>query len=192
MSDSITRKPEENTAEAIAERLKRAGVKLRRPENVFEIQGLPRWVRTALVYRIVHGMTWKQAASKCGKAAGTLALWGRKSPAGKKWIEKLKATADNPVELARATLESESYQITLDRLLGLRMLVEAGEHVEADKIMRDIQDRIGPFKQARQDRVQEIRPVINLTVYGEIPMGEAHHELVVGKELSALPPGQKP
>ena len=191
MSDSITRKPEENTAEKIRDRLARVGAKQRRPEDVAEIQGLPRWVRTALVYRIVHGMTFKQVAKKFNKSPKTLSWWGR-SVGAKKWIARLREIADNPVELARATLESESYQITLDRLLCLQMLKDAGEYAEADKILRDIQDRIGPFKQARQDRVQEIRPVINLTVYGEIPMGEAHHELVAGKELGSLPPAQKP
>ena len=140
MGDSVSRKPEENTALAIQERMKgRIGTP---PHQKQEIHELPRWVKTALVARAVDGLTYKEAAAKVGKAASTLESYAR-SPAASKWLEGLEVFLDDPVAMAKAMLSASALSITLERFSFLEAAVAAGDYKEGDKIARDLQDRMG-------------------------------------------------
>jgi hypothetical protein len=111
------------------------------PREREEPSDLPRWVKSALVFKEVYGETYKEAAERFKKTGNTLAQYGQ-SPAGHKWREQLTRFADDPIALAEAMLKGNALNITLDRIMFLEGLKEAGDFVEADKIARDLQDRI--------------------------------------------------
>ena len=99
-STSLTR---DNSKEAIMKRLGDAygRVKTEHKENPEDI---PRWARTALIYKAVDGMSYKEAVKRVGreeKSAKTLANYAR-SPAGKKWVGYLAEFIDDPIEMAKA------------------------------------------------------------------------------------------
>ena len=137
--DSVTRK-KTDTPEARKARL--AMLKQGTPAHEREeVKELPRWVKTALVFKEVYGESYTEAAKRMKKSGATLSQYAQ-SPAGHKWRDQLQRLADDPVALAEAMLRGNSLNITLDRLAFLEMAKEAGDFAEADQIARDILDRI--------------------------------------------------
>jgi hypothetical protein len=111
------------------------------PNKREEPTDLPRWVKSALVFKEVYGESYNESAERFKRTGATLSQYAG-SPAGKKWREQLTRFADDPIALAEAMLKGNALNITLDRIMFLEGLKEAGDFVEADKIARDLQDRI--------------------------------------------------
>ena len=111
------------------------------PNKREEVKDLPRWVKTALVYKEVYGESYNEAAERFKHKGGTLSQYAA-SPAGKTWRAGLQRIADDPVALAEAMLRGNSLNITLDRISFLEMAKNAGDYAEADKIAKDIMDRV--------------------------------------------------
>jgi hypothetical protein len=134
---SLTR---DNSKEAVWKRLEAYGST---PADEREdVKDLPRWVKTALIFKAVDGMTWKDAAGRFGRSGRTLAMYAR-SPGARKWMASLEAFLEDPVAMAKAYLSANALSVTLERFVFLQAAVDAGDYKEGDKIARDIQDRMG-------------------------------------------------
>jgi hypothetical protein len=165
MVDSTRRKP--GTDLERFEKL-REGVA---PNKKEEIADLPRWVKTALVFKEIYGLSYNEAAKDVNKAGTTLSQYAN-SPAGKRWRASLRQLADDPVALAHALLKGNALNITLDRISFLEMAKDAKDYSEADKIARDLQDRIGITAKRNQNNIQTI--VIQTAASSfEIPLGDS-------------------
>lgn len=143
-----------------------------------EVYELPQWVKTALVQRAVGDMTYEEAAKPYGRQGKTLANYGR-SPAAAKWMMSLQAFLDDPVAMARAILSASALSITADRLMIYEMAKETNIEL-ADKIARDLQDRMGIVAQRSKDDMSGM--VINVTLPGGSSLTpiriESGHKLV--------------
>lgn len=107
-----------------------------------EIHELPAWVKLALVERSLESLTYDDAAKRFKKTGGTLQNYAQ-SPAAKKWLEDLQPFLTDPIAMAKAILGSSAANIALNRLVSYHALHEAGQHEDADKIARDLMDRMG-------------------------------------------------
>lgn len=107
-----------------------------------EIHELPRWAKTALVMKAVDGLSYKEAAARVGKKGKTLSDYAR-SPAAEKWLASLQEMLEDPVAMAKAYMSANALSITLERFAFLEAAVAAGDYKEGDKILRDLQDRVG-------------------------------------------------
>jgi hypothetical protein len=129
-----------------------------------ELSDLPRWAKTAMVHHEVMGETWAEAAKPHNRKADTLLNYA-KSPAGHKWRAQLRKFADDPVALAEAYIRGNALNITLDRIAFLEMAKQAGDFAEADKMARDLQDRI-PELAKKSSRGDSGAMTIHLTLPG--------------------------
>lgn len=176
MPASVSRPAAENTPEKIRARLD--SLQNSKPEAKEEVHELPRWVKTALVQRAVDGLTYKEAAGRVGKSAGTLSAYAR-SPAAKKWLEKLYEFLEDPVAMAKAYMGANALSITMERFAFLEAAIAAGDYKEGDRIARDIQDRLGLVAPKSKDSGSM---TIKLQVGGggpiEVPAIETAYELV--------------
>lgn len=162
MTDSIDRKRRGGATPEELEKLR--NLPQRNYADRTELSDLPRWAKTALVEFEIMGLTWEEAAKRHNRTGATLSQYG-KSPAGQKWREQLRRFADDPVALAEAMIRGNALNITLDRIAFLEGLKEAGDFVEADKIARDLQDRI-PELAKKSGNKQAGGMTIHLTLPG--------------------------
>ena len=175
-STSLTR---DNSKEAIMARLGDAYGR-KQPKDKTEPEEIPRWVRTALIYKALDGQSYKEAVKRVGRkenSATTLSQYAR-SPAGKKWVGLLTEFLDDPVELAKAILRGNAIGITLDRLSFLEMAMTAGDYKAGDAIAKDIQEKLGIMAPKQKN---EGPAVLNITIGAgnvEIPTIEAEWEEV--------------
>lgn len=137
MTDSTSRKKDKAADNARLAALK-PGTPPREREDV---KDLPRWVKSALVFKEVYGESYNEAAERFKHKGNTLAQYSQ-SPAGKKWREQLTRFTDDPIAMAEAVLRGNALNVMLDRMAFLEMARDAGDFAEADKIARDLQDRI--------------------------------------------------
>lgn len=146
------------------------------PAKKEDVSELPRWVKTALILRAVDGLTYKEAAGRFNKAAGTLKEYGR-SPAAKAWLESLTGFLEDPVAMAKAYLSANALSVTLERFIFLQAAIDAGDYKEGDKIARDMQDRMGMVAKRSNDGAISVK--INLGGSGiEVPAIDAEWEVV--------------
>jgi hypothetical protein len=138
------------------------------PREREDVKDLPRWVKSALVYKEVYGESYNEASQRFKHAGKTLENYAQ-SPAGKKWREGLQRFADDPIQLAEAMIRGNALNITLDRMAFLEMAKEAGDFAEADKIARDLQDRI-PELAKKSGQKQTGGMTIHLTLPGGIDL----------------------
>jgi hypothetical protein len=149
MADS-TDPGRDNSTKALIERLdKYETVPADKKEHPSQ---LPRWVKTALVYWALDGLTYKEAAERFNRSPRTLSLYAR-SPAGQIWLSTLKEFLEDPVAMAKAILSANAHSITLERFAFLQAAIDAGDYKEGDKIARDIQDRVGIVAKRQQSEV---------------------------------------
>ena len=151
------------------------------PQEKENVEDLPRWVKTALVFKALDGMSFKQAAERVSRSPDTLSKYSR-SPAAKKWLSSLSEFLDDPVEMAKAYLRANALSVTLERLAFLEMAIAAGDYKAGDAIAKDIQEKIGiTAPKAKNDGPA----VLNITIGGgsvEVPIIEASYEIVDGDE----------
>ncbi len=141
------------------------------PKLKENIEDLPRWVKTALVFKAVEGASWKEAADRFNRRGDTLSKYGQ-SPAAKKWLVDLNEFADDPVEMARAFMRANALSITLERIANLDAAISAGDYKAADAIAKDIQEKLGIVSPKTKT---DVAPVLNITIGSniEIPTIEA-------------------
>lgn len=182
MTNSIDNSPSaQRSKEARLAKLRSGEIETTRPEDKEDPSELPRWVKTALVMRLVESMTWDEAAGEFGKAGSSLKKYGS-SLAAKKWLEGLNEFMEDPIQVAKAILAGNALNITLDRFV----LYEKAKHLDialADKIAKDLQS-LGGIVAPKQDTGAI---VVKVQVAGggavEIPAIEADWELVEPKKL---------
>ena len=131
-----------------------------KPEDKENIEDLPRWVKTALVFRHLDGMTWKDAAKRVGRPSGSLSKYA-KSKAAKKWLETLIPFIEDPVAMAKAYLKGNALSVTLERMAFLEAAIEAGDYKAGDAIAKDIQEKLGIVSPKTKTDSQ---PVLNITI----------------------------
>lgn len=146
-----------------------------RPEAKEDISELPQWVKISLVQRVIGDLTYDEAAKPYGRKGASLADYGR-SPAAKAWLAGLTPFLDDPIAMARAILAGSALSITADRLMIYEMAKETNIEL-ADKIARDLQDRMGIV--AKKQEAGAISVKINLGgTTLEIPSVEAEWEMI--------------
>jgi hypothetical protein len=151
------------------------------PREREDVKDLPRWVKSALVYKEVYGESYNEASQRFKHAGKTLENYAQ-SPAGKKWREGLQRFADDPIQLAEAMIRGNALNITLDRMAFLEMAKEAGDFAEADKIARDLQDRIPELAKKTAPKLGLSGGVIQLV----LPGGVAPEPLMVTTEYKLI------
>lgn len=177
-STSLTR---DNSTAALTARLAKYKDNAVAPNKREDPSDLPRWVKTALVFKAVDGLTYKEAAARLGKSPQSLGNYG-KSPAAKKWLESLFKFIDDPVEMAKAYLRGNALSVTLERMAFLEAAIAAGDYKAGDAIAKDIQEKLGIVS----PKIKSEGPaVLNITIGGgavEIPAIEVEWEEVLDKE----------
>jgi len=151
------------------------------PQEKENVEDLPRWVKTALVYKALDGMSFKDAAERVNRNASTLSKYSR-SPAAHKWLENLAEFLDDPVEMAKAYMRANALSITLDRISFLEAAITAGDYKAGDAIAKDIQEKLGIVSPKTKT---DVAPVLNITIGGgnvEIPAIEAEWTEVKDEE----------
>ncbi len=111
-----------------------------------EIYELPHWVKIALTRCVINNLTYAESAKVVRRSAATLQEYAR-SPAGRAWREQLADFASDPVTLAKAVLVEGAADVTLDRFAIFEAAKASGDWALADKIARDLQDRMGVIPQ---------------------------------------------
>jgi len=144
------------------------------------VEDLPRWVKTALVFRALEGSSWKEAAERLGRRPDTLSKYGQ-SPAAKKWLGDLLEFIDDPIELAKAYMRANALSITLERIAFLEAAISAGDYKAGDAIAKDIQEKLGIVSPKTK---MDVAPVLNITIGGaiEVPTIDATWEEVKDDE----------
>jgi len=166
----------DNTNEGIAARMEKYKGKSIKPQDREKVTDLPRWVKTALVMKVVDGMTYKQAAERFNKSPKSLSAYAR-SPAAKKWVENLSEFVEDPVAMAKAYLAANALSVTLDRIAFLEAAVAAGDYTTGDKIARDLQDRMGIVAKKTSEGALSVKIQLGASS-AEIPTIEAEWEKV--------------
>ena len=147
------------------------------PQNKENVQDLPRWVKTALVFKAVDGMTYTKAAERVNHSPNSLKKYAQ-SPAAKKWLESLLEFIEDPIEMAKAYLRGNALSVTLERMAFLEAAIAAGDYKAGDAIAKDIQEKLGIVSPKTKTDAQ---PVLNITIGSgsvEIPALEASWEEV--------------
>lgn len=185
MTDSVERKPEEKTNEAIAARLSQYTVKpMKEREDMADV---PRWAKTAAVYKEVLGLSWNDAAAKVGRKGTTLKAYVA-APAMDRWRESLRKISDDPKALAEAILRGNALGVTLDYLSAFQGAIDAHDHREVGVMARDLLDRIGIQK---KDSKRNAPAQLHITIAGggsiDVPVVEAEWEEI--EDPKQLPSG---
>ena len=138
MTDSVDRK--KATPEQIA---KLNELPTKRKQDRKELSDIPGWARVAIVYKELFDVSMKDTLEllRIDRAVSTFSQY-RKSPAGKKLRKQIERFKEDPVAMAETLLRSSAMQITVDRLLFLEAAKASGNYKEADRIARDLQDRV--------------------------------------------------
>jgi hypothetical protein len=136
---------------------------------------LPGWVKAVLTYKHLYDIPPAEAlkALNIKRAPSTLEKYA-KSPAARKLRGMIRELSNDPVAMAELFLRSSAMAVTVDRLAFLEMAKAVGDYAEADRIARDMQDRIPELtkKQPKQQQAQQI--VINLAAKSlDIPHGDS-------------------
>ena len=141
MTDSLDRKARGGaTPEEIA---KLKTLKEIKNHERTELSDLPGWAKAALVYKYLYDVSYEDALKAVGvkRAVRTLENY-RKTPAGKDLRAMVQKFSDDPVAMANAFLRSSAMGVMVDRIAFLEMAKATGNFIEADKIARDLQDRV--------------------------------------------------
>jgi len=137
----------DNSKEALLKRLEK--YESVPPRSKADPKDLPRWVKTALVYWALDGLSYSDAAKRFKHSPKTLSEYA-KSPAAKQWLSTLHEFLEDPVQMAKAILAANAHSITLERFAFLQAAIEAGDYKTGDAIARDLQDRVGIVAKRQQ------------------------------------------
>lgn len=185
MTDSVDRKPEENTNEAILARMDQYG--RREPRERLEFSDLPTWVRTAAALKYLLGLSWKDAAERVGKKAGSVRSY-KASPAFTAWRYELEEASKDPKAMAELVLKAHALGVSLDYLAAFQKAVEANDYKEVGAQARDLLDRIGIQK---KDSRRNAPAQLHITIAGggsiDVPVVEAEWEEI--EESKQMPSG---
>lgn len=155
----------------------------RKPVEMVEFQDLPAWVRTVAAMHDLLGMSWEEAAKRCGRAGGSASQYN-KSPAFQRWREELKTVANDPIKMAEYILKASAASVTVDYFAAYEKANEAGDFNAVSKMSQDLLDRIGITRKKDNSGSGNIK--IELTLGGgmaalEPPRIVATHEEVEEK-----------
>lgn len=183
MSDSVRRKDEDNTKEAIAARMAKYKAKTMQ-ERVDPATDIPAWAQVAIVKKELYGISYKDALAQLGikRSPARLSQYAQ-SPAGHRLRETISDFRTDPVAVASAMLRGNALNVTLDRLAFLEMAKEVGNYTEGDKIARDIMDRIPGLEKKSNQRggsMSAMQITVNLgsgTATLEPATGESSYEV---------------
>lgn len=181
MTDSIDRKS--FTKEEIAKLRDLPEVK---QEDRVELSDLPGWAQAALTYKFLYDVSSADAiaAIKVERSVKTLEHYKR-TPAARKLREMVARFKENPVDMATAFLRANAMGVMVDRIVFLEMAKEAGNFVEADKIARDLQDRVPELAKKSASKGATGSMVIQVNLPGgaslEPIMIESEHKQIEGE-----------
>lgn len=173
MTDSVDRKPEDNSKQKILARMDKYNRKM--PDERVEFTDLPTWARTAAAYHDLLGMSWREAAGKVGKKPGTLDAY-KTSPAFKRWRSELQEAALDSQTMAEMVLKAHAAGITVEYLAAYQKAIEVGDYNAVAKISQDLLDRANVTKKSAP-KTQTPAITINLDSRSlEIPLGDSEVE----------------
>lgn len=152
------------------------------PSERTELSDLPGWAKVAIMHKALFEISFKDTLKLLGinRAPSTLNNYW-KTPAGKMLRESVDKFRDDPVAMAEALLRSSAMHITVDRLIFLEMAKASGNFVEADKIARDLQDRVPELAKKSASKSGAGGMTIHVTLPGgnnePIMVESDHHQL---------------
>lgn len=177
MTDSVRRKPEDNSKEKILARMDQYG--RREAEERTEFADLPTWTRTAAAFHDLLGLSWREAAAKVGKKPGTLDYY-KASPAFRRWRAELQEAALDSQVMAEMVLKAHAAGITVEYLAAYQKAIEVGDYNAVAKISQDLLDRANVTKKSAP-KTQAPAITINLDSRTlEIPLGDSSVEIEEG------------
>lgn len=124
--------------------------RLREPEEITEFSDLPTWARLMVAQHDLMGLTWAEAARRCGKKnAGSIQFWN-KTPAMRAWREEIKGISLDPRAVVERIINSSIAGVTMDYHAAYEKAVEVGDYKEVAKMSQDLLDRFGVVRKKDQ------------------------------------------
>ena len=150
----------------------------REPADFKDYKDLPVWVRTACAFVFLNGMTQKEAARRCGKAAGTLGGYINHSPAVQDWIQKLKSASTDPVKMAEWAIQGNALGVSMEYYAAYEKAIDANDYKEVARMSQDFLDRAGVTR--KKDTKDDGKITVTLNIAGglDVPTVTASYDEV--------------
>jgi hypothetical protein len=145
---------------------------------------LPSYVKMAIMFKVLYGMTWKKAASEVKRGVHGIVMYA-KSPAGKKFADRIAEVASDEGALAQMFWKASASDLSVAAMTNLQLAIEAGDYREVGVQLRDMMDRAGIEKSAKHRGEGATVIQINLgeRLLAEVPAGTSSHERVIDAEI---------
>jgi len=145
---------------------------VRDPSSIVNFNDLPTWVRIAAAMHDLMGMTWKEAAKRCGKKeAGSISHWN-KSPAFQEWREEVRGVSLDPRQVVERIISASIAGVALDYHAAYEKAVEVGDYKEVAKMSQDLLDRFGIVRKKDEGKKEAIKLEISLGNAGTVSLLE--------------------
>lgn len=181
-----TPKERSKTREKFLAKIESGEIQARKKSEITEVTAIPRWVKTALGFVEVAGLTMKEAAERVGRRPATLGDWCA-APAVKEWRAQLRKTADDPVALGQGIVRSMQGAFTLEYMALLDAAINAHDRDLAEKMLAKLMESEGTLRKPKSsDHHGPSAIVINLGSSSvEIPMIESSHKPISAPTVDA-------
>jgi hypothetical protein len=170
MAESLDRKPEDNTSEAIQKRMAKY-----RKIDVTErttAADVPRWVKMAMAKVEVLGLSYKDAAKEFNKSSRTLDTYAR-APYIIEWRKQLREWAEDPIRVANAIIRGSVIEAALDQVWAIETAKAGGDYKEVRLGTKDILATHNVLKPANTTGRGESKLMVSINLGGTLDALEA-------------------
>jgi hypothetical protein len=180
MTDSLQRKPEDNTPVKVRHRLDKYTSKPM--EERTEPSDVQRWVKHAFTKIEVLGLTYDEAAAEFGRKGHTLQKYAR-APIIREWREQLREFANDPVAMGTAVIRGSVLEAALDQIWAIETAKASKDYKEVRLGTKDILATHNVLKPASSSARADGKLTISINMGGAIaslepPMAEAEVEYI--------------
>lgn len=164
--------------------------RIREPEEILTFEDLPTWARLMAAQHDLMGLSWEEAARRCGKKGqGSISFWN-KTPAMKAWREEIKGVSLDPRAVVERIIGSSIAGVTMDYHAAYEKAVEVGDYKEVAKMSQDLLDRFGVVR--KKDQPQgAVKIELTLGSGGALalnpPQVETSHEKITEADFEIIP-----
>jgi hypothetical protein len=166
MSESLQRKPEDNTPDKVRSRLDK--FKSKPMEERTQPSDVPRWVKMAFTKIEVLGLTYKEAAKEFNRAGPTLEKYAR-APIIREWREQLREFANDPVAMGTAVIRGSVLEAALDQIWAIETAKASKDYKEVRLGTKDILATHNVLKPASSSQRADGKLTISVNLGGAVP-----------------------